>query len=29
MEYEDLLVKANNESDPIMRFVYVIAFNIA
>lgn len=29
MEYESLLVKANNEEDPTMRFMYVIAFNIA
>lgn len=29
MEYENLLVKANNENDPVMRFMYVIAFNIA
>lgn len=29
MEYESLLVKANNENDPVMRFMYVIAFNIA
>jgi len=29
MEYEDYLVRANREPDPAMRFVYVIAFNIA
>jgi hypothetical protein len=29
MEYENLLVKANREKDPAMRFMYVIAFNIA
>ena len=29
MEYENLLVKANREKDPSMRFMYVIAFNIA
>ena len=29
MEYENLLVKANREEDPTLRFLYVIAFNIA
>ena len=29
MEYENLLVKANHEEDPTLRFLYVIAFNIA
>lgn len=29
MEYENLLVKANHEQDPALRFLYVIAFNIA
>ena len=29
MEYENLLVKANNENDPGLRYLYVIAFNIA
>ena len=29
MEYENLLVKANNENDPVLRYLYVIAFNIA
>ena len=29
MEYENLLVKANNENDSVLRYLYVIAFNIA
>jgi hypothetical protein len=29
MEYENLLVLANNESDPYLRLIYVAAFNIA
>jgi hypothetical protein len=29
MEYEEFLVKANNEQDPQKRYLYIIAFSIA
>jgi hypothetical protein len=29
MEYEEYLIKANNEQDPQKRFLYIIAFSVA
>lgn len=29
MEYQDLLVKANREDDPVLRLIYVAVFNLA